>query len=150
MRLQDFLDPAAISLALRGTTKDEVLEEMVALLRLDPRATQALGQLVRRREQLGSTGFGRGIAIPHARSLVVNRLRVAFGRHVAGVEFGAMDQAPVRAIFLIVAPPHEVSNQYLPVLGKVAQLCQQPDVPERLATLQGPDDLFQLLADRGI
>ncbi len=150
MRLQDFLDPAAISLALRGTTKEEVLDEMVALLRLDPRATVTLGLLVRRREQLGSTGFGRGIAIPHARSLAVNRLRVAFGRHVAGVEFGAVDEAPVHAIFLIVAPPHEVSNQYLPVLGKVAQLCQQPDLPERLARLEDPSALLALLADRGV
>jgi mannitol/fructose-specific phosphotransferase system IIA component (Ntr-type) len=150
MRLQEFLDTSAVSLLLRGTTKDEVLEEMVGLLRLDPRATQALAQLVHRREHLGSTGFGRGIAIPHARSLVVNRLRVAFGRHVAGVEFGAMDQAPVHAIFLIVAPPHEVSNQYLPVLGKVAQLCQQPDVPERLARLEDPAALLALLADRGV
>lgn len=150
MRLQDFLDPGSISLGLSGASKDDVLDEMVGLLGLDPRATQALAQLVRRREQLGSTGFGRGIAIPHARSLVINRLRVAFGRHPGGVEFAAMDQAPVHALFLIVAPPHEVSNQYLPVLGRIAQLCQQADVPERLATLQSADDLFQLLADRGV
>jgi len=149
MHLQEFLDPAAIALDLRSTTKDQVLDEMVGLLHLDPRATQTLGQLVRRREQLGSTGFGRGIAIPHARSLVVNRLRVAFGRHRTGVEFAAMDQAPVHAIFLIVAPPHEVSNQYLPVLGKVAQLCQQPDIPALLANVETPADLMALLASRG-
>jgi len=150
MRLQDFLDPSAISLTLQGTTKEAILDEMVGLLRLDPRATATLAQLVRRREQLGSTGFGRGIAIPHARSLSVNRLRVAFGRHPDGIEFAAMDQAPVHAIFLIVAPPHEVSNQYLPVLGRVAQFCQQPDVPERLAALQTPTELLALLAERGV
>lgn len=150
MRLQDFLEPQAVSMALAGDTKEAVLDEMVGLLRLDPRSAATLGQLVRRREQLGSTGFGRGIAIPHARSLVVNRLRVAFGRHPGGIDYAAMDHARVHSLFLIVAPPHEVSNQYLPVLGKVAQFCQAPDIPGRLATLTSADDLFRLLDERGI
>ncbi|MCL4867211.1 MAG: PTS sugar transporter subunit IIA, partial [Gemmatimonadales bacterium] len=107
-------------------------------------------QLVLRREQLGSTGFGHGIAIPHARSLVVHRLRLAFGRHPAGVEYGAMDGKPVHSLFLIVAPPHEVSNQYLPILGKVAQLCQQPGVPARLAQLRDVPELFALLESHGL
>lgn len=150
MRIQDFLDPSAIRPDLSGATKDAVLREMVALLRLDPRATENLVHLVLRREQMGSTGFGHGIAIPHARSLVVNRLRLAWGRHPTGVEFDAMDKAPVRVLFLIVAPPHEVSNQYLPILGKVAQLCQHPGVPARLAGIQDSAQLFALLSEHGL
>lgn len=150
MRLQDFLDPSAVSLDLGGTSKDQVLDAMVDLLRLPPRPTAALAQIVRRREQLGSTGFGRRIAIPHARSLVVNRLRMAFGYHRAGVPFDAVDHQPVHAVFLIVAPPHEVSNQYLPILGKVAQLCQHGDTPERLGRLGSPADLMAFLAERGV
>ena len=64
-----------------------------------------------------STGIGRGIAIPHCRSLVVNQLRVAYGRKQPGVDFNAIDGKPVTNFFLIVAPPLEVSNQYLPVTG---------------------------------
>lgn len=150
MLLQDFLDPRAVSLDLTAGTKDELLQEMVGLLRLPPRPTAALSLIVRRREQLGSTGFGRGIAIPHARSLVVNRLRMAFGYHRAGVDYAAVDGTPVHAVFLIVAPPHEVSNQYLPVLGKVAQLCQHADTAERLGRLRTPDDLFAFLRERGV
>lgn len=150
MQLRDFLDPQAVRFDLPGRTKDEVLAAMVGLLGLGPRATATLGQIVRRREQLGSTGFGRGIAIPHARSLVVNRLRVAFGYHRNGVPFDAVDQQPVHAIFLIVAPPHEVSNQYLPVLGRVAQLCQHADTPQRLAALGAPQELLAFLEERGV
>lgn len=150
MHLRDFLDTASVSLALQATSKDELLSEMVGLLGLDARAAATLTQIVRRREQLGSTGFGRGIAIPHARSLVVHRLRVAFGYHCNGVEYHAVDQLPVHAVFLIVAPPHEVSNQYLPVLGKVAQLCQYPDTPERLSRLADADALLAFLAERGV
>jgi len=150
MRIRDFLDPSAIGLDIQGTTKDAVLREMIALLRLESRAEDALHHLVLRREHLGSTGFGQGIAIPHARSLVVSRLRVAFGRHRHGIEYTAMDRAPVHALFLIVAPPHEVSQQYLPVLGKVAQLCQQPGVPAALASLPDAAGLFSLLEAHGL
>lgn len=150
MHLHDFLDPASVSFALQAPDKDALLAEMVGLLQLDPRAAATLAQIVRRREQLGSTGFGRGIAIPHARSLAVNRLRVAFGYHRGGVEYQAVDQLPVHAVFLIVAPPHEVSNQYLPVLGKVAQLCQFPDTPERLSRLADAQSLLAFMAERGV
>lgn len=149
MRLTDFLDPAAVSLTLSAPSRDGVLEEMVGLLRLDPRTSGALVQLLRRREELGATAFGRGIAIPHARSLALTRLRVAFGYHRQGVDFQAADGHLVHAIFLIVAPPHEVSNQYLPVLGRIAQLCQQPDLPDRLRLLETPAEFLQLVAARG-
>lgn len=101
--------------------------------------------MLKRRENLGSTGIGRGIAIPHCRSLVVNRLRVAFGRKPAGVDFNAIDNQPVHNFFLIVAPPLEVSNQYLPVLGKLAQFAKEPETTQRLASLQSGDEFLSLL-----
>ena len=66
------------------------------------------------------------MAIPHCRSLVVDRLRVVYGRKEKGLPFGAVDDKPVHHLFLIVAPPVEISNQYLPVLGKIAQFCKDP------------------------
>jgi mannitol/fructose-specific phosphotransferase system IIA component (Ntr-type) len=149
MRLSDFLDPTAVSLTLRGQTKEEIRDELVALLRLDERSMETLARLIRRREALGSTGVGRGIAIPHCRSLAVNRLRLAFGLHTEGVDYDAIDGKPVHVFFLIVAPPVEVANQYLQVLGRIAQFAQQPDVAARLRTLTSPDQLFALLDEKG-
>jgi mannitol/fructose-specific phosphotransferase system IIA component (Ntr-type) len=94
--------------------------------------------------------MGRGIAIPHCRSLVANRLRIAYGQSRTGIEFQAIDGKPVRHLFLIVAPPLEISNQYLPVLGRIAQFAKEPDVPERLAALTRPDDFFRLLEEKGV
>jgi len=119
-------------------------------LGLDERSTHQLGRLLKRREVLGSTGVGRGIAIPHCRSLALSRLRLAFGVHRTGLEYDAVDHRPVHILFLIVAPPTEVSNQYLPVLGKIAQFAQMPDVPEQLRHLSTPDQLFQLLSQKGV
>ena len=150
MQLRDYFETSAVSLALRGGSKDEILAELVDLLRMDERSAGTLLRMLQRRENLGSTGVGRGIAIPHSRSLVVSRLRLAFGHLPGGIEFQAIDGKPVFNFFLIVAPPLEISNQYLPVLGKIAQLAKEPDVPERLAALQSPDDLFRLLDEKGV
>jgi mannitol/fructose-specific phosphotransferase system IIA component (Ntr-type) len=149
MRLRDFFNPDAISLSLRGGLKDEILAEMVALLRTDERSAGTLLRILQRRESLGSTGVGRGIAIPHGRSLVVSRLRLAFGHKPGGIEYQAIDNRPVFSLFLIVAPPLEISNQYLPVLGKIAQFVKEPDVPDRLAALSSPEDFLRLLEERG-
>ncbi len=150
MRLRDFLSAQRIALDLAGSTKDEVLRALVDLLDLDRRARRTLLRALRRRETLGSTGIGRGIAIPHCRSLVVNRLRVAYGRKPDGVDFRAMDNRPVYHFFLIVAPPLEVSGQYLPVLGKVAQFAKDPGVPAKLLTLKTANQFLELLEARRI
>ena len=122
MELREFFSEDAIQLNLAGNTKDDVLKELIALLRLDDKSQGMLFKMLKRRENLGSTGIGRGIAIPHCRSLVVSRLRCAFGRSLKGIDFKAIDDTAVNYLFLIVAPPLEISNQYLPVLGKIAQL----------------------------
>ena len=150
MHLKDFFSPDAITLNLRGGSKDEVLAELVGLLRMDERSTGTLLRIIQRRENLGSTGIGRGIAIPHCRSLVVSRLRLAFGHRAEGVDYQAIDGKPVCNFFLIVAPPLEISNQYLPVLGRIAQFAKEPDVPDRLTALKSEDDFWRLLQDKGV
>jgi mannitol/fructose-specific phosphotransferase system IIA component (Ntr-type) len=149
MRLRDFIAPDAVSLSLDGTSRDAILEQMVRLVGFDERSSATLLRILRRRENLGSTGVGRGLALPHCRSLVATRLKLAFGRTAQGVEWQAIDGKPVHHVFLIVAPPVEVSNQYLPVLGRIAQFAKEPDIPERLAALGSPDEFFALLDARG-
>ena len=149
MQLREFFNEDAISLELQGSTKDEILKELIALLALDDKSQGILFKMLKRRENLGSTGIGKGIAIPHCRSLVVNKLRVAFGRRSEPVDYKAIDDQPVRYFFLIVAPPLEVSNQYLPVLGKIAGFVKEPDVSARLAEVETPKEFLALLEEKG-
>src|SRR5256886_6984878 len=135
VQLREFFSEDAVNLQLTSTTKDEVLKELIGLLKLDDKADATLYKMLRRRATPGRTATAQGIALPHCRSLVVNRLRVAFGRKLEGIDFKAIDDRPVHYFFLIVSPPLEVSNQYLPVLGKIAQFAKEPDVPDRLAKL---------------
>ncbi len=150
MQLRDFFSTDSVKLELEADTKDEALKELIGVLGLDEKSAGILFKMLKRRENLGSTGIGRGIAIPHCRSLVVNRLRVAFGRKSSGIDFKAIDDKPVQYIFLIVAPPLEVSNQYLPVLGRIAQFSKDPDVPGELAELEDPSGFVQLLEEKGV
>jgi PTS system nitrogen regulatory IIA component len=150
MELREFFSEDAVQLELQGTSKDEILKELIALLRLDEKSEGMLYKMLKRRENLGSTGIGRSIAIPHCRSLVVSKLRVAFGRKKAGIDFRAIDEKPVQFFFLIVAPPLEVSNQYLPVLGKIAQFSKEPDVPQRLLELAESAQFLDLLREKGV
>jgi len=149
MRLRDFFEPTALVLPLQAKATDDVLPELVGRLSLDERSVQVLLRVLRRREELGSTGVGRGIAIPHGRSLVVSRLRLVYGFSPGGISWRAVDDLPVHHFFMIIAPPIEVSNQYLPVLGRIASLAKEPDVPDRLAQVSSAEEFFALLQEKG-
>jgi len=150
MHIRDFLTPDAVTLDLQAGNKDAVLPELVALLKPTPRSEETLLRLLRRREEHGSTGVGRGLAIPHCRSTEVQRVRLAFGRSERGVNYQALDGAPVHAFFLIIAPPAETVPQYLPILGKIASLGREPDLQERIKKLQNAEELFKLLEEKGV
>jgi mannitol/fructose-specific phosphotransferase system IIA component (Ntr-type) len=149
MKLVEFFSRNEIDLDLKAQTKEEALREMVDLLDVGERSDE-LYSLLKKRENLGSTGIGKGVAIPHCRSLVVDRLRVVYGRREAGLTFGAVDGKPVHHLFLIVAPPVEISNQYLPVLGKIAQFCKNPQNLARLDGAKSVDDFFAVLEQANV
>ena len=150
MKLGDFFEAGSVELELAATSKDGILKELIGLLDLDEQSGAVLCKTLKRRENLGSTGIGKRIAIPHCRSLVVTKLRLAYGRKSGGLDFDSIDGELVSHFFLIVAPPLEVSNQYLPVLGKIAQFAKDPDVHLRLSALSGPEEFLTLLEERGV
>jgi len=148
MKLRELFTPDVVNLDIQSDSKDDILKELIGLLGMDEKSEAILFKTLKRRENLGSTGIGKGIAIPHCRSLVVNRLRLAYGRKPGGVDFKAIDGNPVHNFFLIVAPPLEVSNQYLPVLGKIAQFAKDPEVPTQLKEIGTPEEFLKLLEEK--
>ena len=149
MKLVEFFDHDEIDLDLKAQTKEEALREMVDLLGVGEKSDDLYG-LLKKRESLGSTGIGQGVAIPHCRSLVVDRLRVVYGRKEAGLSFSAVDDKPVHHLFLIVAPPVEISNQYHPVLGKIAQFCKNPKNLSRLDEVDSVEDFLKVLEQANV
>jgi nitrogen PTS system EIIA component len=80
MKLRELFTAESVKLELEADSKDDILKELIQLLGLDEKSEAILFKTLKRRENLGSTGIGKGIAIPHCRSLVVNELRLAYGR----------------------------------------------------------------------
>ncbi|HEU4464074.1 MAG TPA: PTS sugar transporter subunit IIA [Gemmatimonadota bacterium] len=149
MKLVEFFAQNEVDLDLKAESKEDALREMVELLGVGEKSEE-LYSLLRKRENLGSTGIGKGVAIPHCRSLVVDRLRVVYGRKEKGLPFSAVDDKPVHHLFLIVAPPVEVSNQYLPVLGKIAQFCKDPKNLARLDEVESVEGFFEVLEQANV
>ena len=149
MELKELFNTSNVKLDLDVESKDDVLLGLIGLLKLDEKAKEMLFKMLKKRENLGSTGIGKGFAIPHCRSLVVDRLNVAFARHLKGVDFNSIDGKPAHFFFLIVAPPVEISNYYLPVLGKVAQFCKTTDIVSKLEQVQTIEEFLQLLDEAG-
>jgi len=143
--LREHFRAADIHLAVEGTTKTAILAELVAGLGLGNEESSIILKILERRELVGSTGVGHGVAIPHCRTHLVPRLRVVLARKPGGVDWGAVDGLPVTRIFLLVAPPVEVSNEYLPVLGRIARLMNSSDIRERLDATATPEEVLQLL-----
>lgn len=145
MRLHEVFTAEAVALDLVSSDRDAAIAACVRLLSLDAKSEETLLRVLIRREQLGSTGMGRGIAIPHCRSLVVHRLRMSYARLATPLAWESLDGAPVRHIFLIVAPPNEVSNQYLPTLGRLASFAKEPGNLARLNKVITPAEFFEVL-----
>jgi mannitol/fructose-specific phosphotransferase system IIA component (Ntr-type) len=145
MKLTDFLTSDSIDLDLQASSKDEVLQRLVSLLPISEKTWDTLVKMLKKRERLGSTGIGKGVAIPHGRSLLINRLMLAFARSKEGIDFDSVDGQPSHLFFLIMAPPLEVSNLYLPTLGKIAQISREEENREQLTSASTPEELIEIL-----
>jgi len=108
---------------LRTKTKNGAITKLADLLVTNGVVANKalLIDMLHRRETVGSTGIGHGIGIPHGRTMASDVLSVVFGKSKKGIEWGAIDDEPVHLIFLIVAPPHDDKNEYLPMLGKLVE-----------------------------
>src|SRR5262245_55543302 len=137
--LEHHLRPALFIPELKSKKKSAALEEMVAHLAEHQVARQAdpLLEVLRQREALGSTGIGKGIAVPHARSTMVAERAVLLARSPKGIEFDALDGNPVHLVFLIDAPLTEKDPIYLQMLAQIVRSVRL--APVRRKILEAPD-----------
>ena len=147
MKINDFLSAKRVKINLRAKTKDGILKELVGLFDLEDNTRTIILKMVKKREKLGSTGVGKGVAIPHGRSLVVNRLMIAAGTSKEGIEFDSVDDKSAHLFFMLIAPAQEISNQYLPTLGKIAQFARNSKKVKKLIQAQDPKEFLAFLEE---
>ncbi|MCD6406772.1 PTS sugar transporter subunit IIA [Candidatus Aerophobetes bacterium] len=146
MQLSDFLDKKAIKPRLEARTKDEVLEELVSLIEKTGQLTdpKEFLRLIKEREELGSTGIGYNIAIPHARSRVVKKMVGAFGISKEGIDFEALDKEPVYLFFMLAAP-QDVSREYLKALALISRFLRRRRVRQELLKVETVEEIEEII-----
>lgn len=133
MLLSELLDADCVRVPLNGRTKDEVLRELVELAAPDhaPEEIEAILDAVRAREREMTTGFGDGVAVPHGRTPLVDRLLVAAGVAATPVDYDALDGKPVELFFLLVGP-EVAAGAHVKVLSRLARLLRRDEIRRRL------------------
>lgn len=147
MTLRNFLKKEMLLLDVVSNRKQDVIRELVNLFPIGERAKEILMDTLFNREKLGSTGVGKGIAIPHCRSLVVEKPLIAVARSRKGVDFGSLDGEPVHIIFLVCAPPQPKPMEYLLILGRVAQLCKEIVKGSRVFETNDKEEFMNILTE---
>lgn len=108
MKITEFISRKSIIADVKAKDKKAVVLELVKSIKsaygLTKLPVNDVANAVMEREKVGSTGIGRGIALPHAKCSQVSKLVGAFGRSVSGIPFEAVDGEPVHLVFLILAP----------------------------------------------
>jgi mannitol/fructose-specific phosphotransferase system IIA component (Ntr-type) len=146
-----FLTKDVIKLNLDSGDKNGVVGELVDLLaekgKIDKKDVDGIKQAILKRESLGSTGIGHGLAIPHAKaSPHVKGLVGAFGRSARGIEYGAIDGEPCRLFFLMVSHANGV-DAHLKILKRLAGLARDPNFCRFLRDAKDEDEVLQLLKE---
>ena len=145
MNLGDLMTPEAVFFALKAPSKKGALEELAAsaapLMGIDPKE---LFNLLLQRERLGSTGLGRGIAIPHVHVRGLNRIVCHFARLAKPVEFDSPDDQPVDLVFLLLSPDH-ASGDHLKALARISRLVRDTVTIDRLRAAKDVDALRSVL-----
>ncbi len=140
-----FLRAEDITLGLPAANKQAAIE--AASIRLcvgDDSCRKAILQALIAREQLGSTGIGRGVALPHARSNALTIPRVALMRLEQAIEFDAADGDPVDLVLAVIWPA-EAMDDFLSTLAQFCKMLRQPRLLQGLREAATPEDASKLL-----
>ena len=148
MALVDLISPEIVKVPLESTGKQEVLRELVQVLKDAGRIADAERALsaVNQRELLGSTGLELGIAVPHAKSDTVETLTLAIGVSPRGIDFGALDGKPSKLFFLMLAPPNQ-SGPHIQALADIAKLSRSRALCDALMSARSADEVVRLFRD---
>ncbi len=148
MNLSIFCGTNLIELDLSSTNRNDVLEEMVALLANSEKISEEAGQNIlkafKEREELASTGIGFGVALPHARAKGVKGMVIAFGRSEEGIDFRSLDKKPVHLFFAIVVPDTAI-NTHLTALGKLSFLLKDKENRQLLMDATFPQEVLDFM-----
>lgn len=148
INLKQVLDPGCIRLNLRGTTKKEIIEELVDILdsQYQIRDKKSVFNEVWEREQSFSTGMKNGLAIPHARTDYIDSITLAVGIHRKGVDFESLDGKPCQVFFLLLSPKNK-TVPHIQILAHIASIMSKENTIQKILEYKTPQAVYQFLTE---
>lgn len=148
MKFSDFISIQAIRSELKSDDKESVISELVQSLldagEINAEEKEDIVAAIMKREELGSTGIGRGVAVPHTKHPSVNKLVGTVGVSPDGVDFESLDGERVQLFFLLVSPP-ERPGDHLRALENISRQLRDDAFCRFLKQSKTSDDIKQLL-----
>jgi len=147
MKLKNILNPAVISIDVKGTDKESIIKELLALLveakQIPSDKTEQVYEDLMEREKKMSTGIQHGVAIPHAKTKVVKNLVACIGIKKDGVDFAALDGEPSK-IFIMTLSPIDRVGPHVQFLAEVSMVIKEEDARNALLEAKTEQDVLSV------
>lgn len=146
-KLTDIISLDLIEPSLSASTRDGIIDEMIAKLNAEGVLTSSaeFKQAILKREQESSTGIGMNVAVPHGKSAAVLKPRVVFGIKPEGVDWNSSDGTPAKLIFMIAVPAENKGNEHLKILQMLSRKLMDDAFREQLLQVTTKQEAYQLL-----
>ena len=147
-KINQLLDPERVRIGLSGTEKSDVIDTLVDVLAGDEAidSLKAVRTAIFEREQKMSTGVGKGLGLPHAKTPAATDTVAAFATTDEPVDFGAVDDVPVQLLLLLVGP-EEHKSQHVKILGRISRLVSRDSLHKRLVEADTPETVIEVLRE---
>lgn len=148
MNLSELLTEETIILSLDASSKEGCIEKLTATLENKGvvHDKEVYYQSVIKREELGSTGIGFGVAIPHGKSTGVTKPGLAFGRLKQPIDWQSLDGNPVSVVFLIAVPEEQAGNEHLQILSSISRKLIHEEFRNKLLEAGTAQDILEEIA----
>ena len=145
MEICNLLSTESIVSIVRASSKKQALQELAAhASKISGQNDRAIFDILLERERLGTTGIGRGIAIPHGKLPELNRLYGVFAKFEQPIDFDSVDDQAVDMVFLLLAPENAGAD-HLKALARISRMFRDPDICKKLRAAKDDNALCKLL-----
>ncbi|MNO17542.1 PTS system mannose-specific EIIBCA component [compost metagenome] len=146
-KLTDIISLDLIEPSLSASTRDGVIDEMIAKLNVEGVLTSPteFKLAILNREEESSTGIGMNVAVPHGKSAAVRKPRVVFGIKPEGVDWSSADGSPAKLIFMIAVPAENKGNEHLKILQMLSRKLMDDGFREQLLQVKSKQEAYELL-----
>ncbi|PIU18986.1 MAG: hypothetical protein COT16_00505 [Elusimicrobia bacterium CG08_land_8_20_14_0_20_44_26] len=147
-RISDYIKLAFIKTDSQSKSKKKIIEEMVKMLEdakeVSKKKSLEVYKALLRRESMGSTGIGQGVALPHVKISIIKKTRLLFANSASGIEFNSLDGEPVNIVFLLVGPDTS-GAEYIKILSTLAQNLNDPYFRRSLAAARKKKEVLDVI-----